>query len=191
MLNLVLFGPPGAGKGTQSEKIIEKYHLTHISTGDLFRKHIKEGTELGRSAQKFMDEGNLVPDEIVIGMVDDKIKDTPDTNGFLFDGFPRTVAQAQALDNLLFFKDNPIDTMIALNVDEEELKKRLLNRGLTSGRPDDQDEAKIANRIAVYHRETSPVAAYYNDQLKFNQMEGVGSIDDIFVGLSEVIARYY
>ena len=139
MLNLVLFGPPGAGKGTQSEKIIEKYHLTHISTGDLFRIHIKEGSELCLSAQKYMDEGKLVPDEIVIGMVDDKIKSTPNTNGFLFDGFPRTVAQAQALDNLLFFKDNPIDTMIALNVDEEELKKRLLNRGLTSGRPDDQD----------------------------------------------------
>lgn len=190
MINLVLFGPPGAGKGTQSEKIIEKYHLTHISTGDLFRKNIKEGTALGQSAQKYMDEGNLVPDEIVIGMVDQEINDTEDTNGFLFDGFPRTVAQAEALDNLLYFKDNPIDTMIALNVDEEELKKRLLNRGLTSGRPDDQDEEKIANRIAVYHRETAPVADYYNRQMKFNQVVGVGSIDEIFADISKIIDAY-
>lgn len=190
MINLVLFGPPGAGKGTQSEKIIEKYHLTHISTGDLFRMHIKEGTTLGKSAQQYMDEGNLVPDEIVIGMVDEKIKDTSDTNGFLFDGFPRTVAQAEALDNLLYFKDNPIDTMIALNVDEEELKKRLLNRGLTSGRTDDQDEEKIANRIAVYHRETAPVADYYNRQMKFNQVVGVGSIDEIFGSIANIIDAY-
>ena len=190
MINLVLFGPPGAGKGTQSEKIIEKYHLTHISTGDLFRKNIKEGTALGQSAQKYMDEGNLVPDEIVIGMVDQEINDTEDTNGFLFDGFPRTVAQAEALDNLLYFNDNPIDTMIALNVDEEELKKRLLNRGLTSGRPDDQDEEKIANRIAVYHRETAPVADYYNRQMKFNQVVGVGSIDEIFADISKIIDAY-
>lgn len=190
MINLVLFGPPGAGKGTQSEKIIEKYHLTHISTGDLFRKNIKEGTSLGKSAQEYMDLGNLVPDEIVIGMVDEKIRSTPDANGFLFDGFPRTVAQAEALDNLLYFKDNPIDTMIALNVDEDELKKRLLNRGLTSGRSDDQDEEKIANRIAVYHRETSPVADYYNKQMKFNQVVGVGSIDDIFLSISKIIDAY-
>lgn len=190
MINLVLFGPPGAGKGTQSEKIIEKYHLTHISTGDLFRKNIKEGTALGQSAQRYMDEGNLVPDEIVIGMVDQEINATEDTNGFLFDGFPRTVAQAEALDNLLYFKDNPIDTMIALNVDEEELKKRLLNRGLTSGRSDDQDEEKIANRIAVYHRETAPVADYYNRQMKFNQVVGVGSIDEIFADISKIIDAY-
>ena len=190
MLNLVLFGPPGAGKGTQSEKIIERYNLTHISTGDLFRIHIKNETTLGKKAQQYMDEGNLVPDEIVIGMVDDKIKSENNTQGYLFDGFPRTVPQAQALDNLLFFKDNPIDAMIALKVDEEELKKRLLNRGITSGRPDDQNEEKIANRIAVYNKETSQVANYYHEQGKFNEVVGVGSIDAIFNDLSKKIEPY-
>ena len=190
MLNLVLFGPPGAGKGTQSEKIIERYKLTHISTGDLFRIHIKNGTILGQRAQKYMDEGNLVPDEIVIGMVDDKIKSEKNTQGYLFDGFPRTIPQAQALDNLLFFKDNPIDTMIALKVDEDELKKRLLNRGITSGRPDDQNEEKIANRIAVYNKETSQVANYYHEQGKYNEVVGVGSIDAIFDDLCNIIEPY-
>ena len=190
MLNIVLFGPPGAGKGTQSEKLIERYNLTHISTGDLFRNHIREGSILGKKAQKYMDEGNLVPDEIVIGMVDEKIKETTNTEGILFDGFPRTVAQALALDNLLFFKDNPIDTMVSLKVDEEELKKRLLNRGLTSGRPDDQNEDKIANRIAVYNKETSPVADYYRKQDKYQEVYGVGSIDDIFGNLCKVIVPY-
>ena len=128
MLNIVLFGPPGAGKGTQSEKLIERYNLIHISTGDLFRKHIKQGSHLGQLAQQYMDTGNLVPDDVVIGMVDEKIKESPGPSGFLFDGFPRTVAQAEALDNLLYFKDNPINTMISLKVDEDELTKRLLNR---------------------------------------------------------------
>lgn len=190
MLNIVLFGPPGAGKGTQSEKLIERYNLTHISTGDLFRIHIKEGTVLGKKAQKYMDEGNLVPDEVVIGMVDEKIKETASSQGFLFDGFPRTVAQASALDNLLFFKDNPIDTMVSLKVDEDELKKRLLNRGLTSGRPDDQNQEKIANRITVYNKETSPVADYYRQQDKYNEVYGVGSIDDIFESICKIIVPY-
>ena len=190
MLNIVLFGPPGAGKGTQSEKLIERYNLTHISTGDLFRIHIKEGTVLGKKAQKYMDEGNLVPDEVVIGMVDEKIKETASSKGFLFDGFPRTVAQASALDNLLFFKDNPIDTMVSLKVDEDELKKRLLNRGLTSGRPDDQNQEKIANRITVYNKETSPVADYYRQQDKYNEVYGVGSIDDIFESICKIIVPY-
>jgi adenylate kinase len=190
MLNIVLFGPPGAGKGTQSEKLIERYNLIHIATGDLFRKHIKQGSHLGQLAQQYMDEGNLVPDEVVIGMVDEKIKESPGSSGFLFDGFPRTVAQAVALDNLLYFKDNPIDTMISLKVDEDELKKRLLLRGLTSGRPDDQDESKIANRITVYNKETAPVADYYRKQAKFNEVYGVGSIDDIFTNLTKVIEHY-
>lgn len=190
MLNIVLFGPPGAGKGTQSEKLIEKYNLTHISTGDLFRKHLGEGTELGKTAQKFMDEGNLVPDEIVIGMVDDKISSTPGTQGFIFDGFPRTIAQASALDALMQRNNSQINTMLALEVPEEELMKRLLNRGITSGRTDDQDVEKIKNRIKVYNSETTPVANYYDKQNKLNSIYGVGSIDEIFRNLSDVIDQH-
>lgn len=189
MLNIVLFGPPGAGKGTQSEKIIEKYQLEHISTGDLFRKHLSEGTELGKLAQKYMDDGNLVPDEVVIGMVDEKIKETGDVNGFIFDGFPRTVAQAEALDKLLSEKETPIKGMIALEVEDEELKKRILERGKTSGRADDQDISKIENRIKVYKEETLPVAEYYQKQDKFSGIDGVGSIDDIFEQICVVIDK--
>ncbi len=187
MLNIVLFGPPGAGKGTQSEKLIARYHLTHLSTGDLFRKHIAEGTDLGRAAQRYMDEGNLVPDEVVIGMVKDKIVNTPDSQGFIFDGFPRTVAQAEALDAFMEENGTPITMMLALTVDEEELLKRLLNRGKISGRPDDQDPEKIRNRFAVYQRETTPVAEYYKKQGKYHEINGVGSIEDIFNQLTAVI----
>jgi len=187
MLNLVLFGPPGAGKGTQSENLINKYNLTHISTGDLFRKHLGEGTELGKTAQKFMDEGNLVPDEIVIGMVDEKIHSTPDTNGFIFDGFPRTIAQANALDKLMSKNNTQINTMLALEVSEEELMKRLLNRGKTSGRVDDQNKEKIKNRINVYNKETTPVANYYAAQGKLNSIKGIGSIKEILVRLTNII----
>ena len=190
MLNIVLFGPPGAGKGTQSEKLIEKYNLTHISTGDLFRKNIGEGTELGKTAQKYMDDGNLVPDEIVIGMVEDKILNTHGTEGFIFDGFPRTIAQAQALDAIIEKNGSQIDTMLALDVPEEELIKRLLNRGITSGRTDDQNEAKIRNRLDVYKNETTPVANYYNKQGKLNLIHGVGSINAIFNSLSDVIDEH-
>lgn len=187
MLNLVLFGPPGAGKGTQSENLINKYNLTHISTGDLFRKHIGEGTELGKTAQRFMDEGNLVPDEIVISMVDDKIHSTQNTGGFIFDGFPRTIAQAKALDALMKKNKTQINTMIALEVAEQELMKRLLNRGKTSGRVDDQNESKIKNRIQVYNNETTPVADYYKGQHKFNAVKGVGTIEEITEGLSKIV----
>ncbi|MBL3656988.1 adenylate kinase [Fulvivirga sediminis] len=187
MLNIVLFGPPGAGKGTQSEKLISKYNLTHISTGDLFRKHLKEGTELGKLAQKYMDDGNLVPDEVVIGMVDDKIKNTEDVNGFIFDGFPRTVTQAKALDKLMDGKGTPISGMIALEVPFEELRTRLLERGKVSGRADDQNEEKINNRINVYQEETLPVSEYYKEQGKYNAIDGVGSIDKIFDKISEVV----
>src|SRR5690554_7524362 len=150
MLNIVLFGPPGAGKGTQSEKLIEKYNLNHISTGDLFRQHLSEGSELGQLARKYMDEGRLVPDEVVIGMVEDKIKSTKDAEGFIFDGFPRTVAQAKALDDLLEKNSMEISGMIALEVPEDVLKERIRGRGKTSGRVDDQDEEKINTRIQVY-----------------------------------------
>jgi adenylate kinase len=187
MLNLVLFGPPGAGKGTQSENLINKYNLTHISTGDLFRKHLGEGTELGKTAQKYMDHGNLVPDEIVIGMVDEKIHSTPNTKGFIFDGFPRTIAQANALDKLMQKNNSQIDTMIALEVSEDELMKRLLIRGETSGRIDDQNEEKIKTRINVYNNETTPVANYYKQQGKLNSVVGIGSIEEIFNNLSNIV----
>lgn len=190
MINLVLFGPPGAGKGTQSESIITKYGLSHISTGDLFRKHLKEGTDLGKLAQKYMDEGNLVPDKVVIDMVDDKIKNDGPVNGYIFDGFPRTVAQAEALDKLMNGKGTPISGMIALEVPKAELVKRLLNRGLTSGRTDDQDEHKINNRIEVYQKETTPVIEYYDNQGKFSSINGVGSIDEIFGNICRVIDSY-
>ena len=187
MLNIVLFGPPGAGKGTQSEKLIASYNLTHLSTGDLFRKNISEGTELGIRAQKYMDDGNLVPDDVVIGMVEDKVKNTPNTEGFIFDGFPRTVAQAEALDNLMMENGTPIDLMLALSVDEGELLDRLLKRGKISARPDDQDPDKIRNRFAVYNRETTPVAEFYRAKGKLFNIEGVGGIDTIFDRLSETI----
>ena len=190
MLNIVLFGPPGAGKGTQSEKLIAKYNLTHLSTGDLFRKNISEGTELGKKAQSYMDAGNLVPDEVVIGMVEDKVKNTPGTNGFIFDGFPRTVAQAEALDEIMDENGTPISLMLALEVDEDELMTRLINRGKDSGRPDDQDPAKIKNRFDVYHRETAPVADYYKSQEKLNTIHGVGGIEAIFNKLSEAIDQH-
>jgi adenylate kinase len=187
MLNIVLFGPPGAGKGTQSEKLIEGYNLTHLSTGDLFRKNISENTELGALAQKFMDEGSLVPDEVVIAMVEDKVKNTPNTEGFIFDGFPRTVAQAGALDKLMMENGTSIDLMLALSVDEEELLDRLLKRGKISGRPDDQNPDKIINRFAVYNKETTPVAEFYDTKGKLFNIEGVGGIDTIFGRLSETI----
>lgn len=190
MLNIVLFGPPGAGKGTQSEKLIDHYKLTHISTGDLFRKHLNEGTELGLLAKKYMNEGNLVPDSVVIGMVDEKIKSTPDVKGFIFDGFPRTVPQAEALDALLNAKGTPISGMLALDVPEEELFKRIKERGKTSGRADDQDDDKVRNRIKVYNDETLPVATYYKEQGKFAEIYGIGEIEAIFKKLCTEIDRW-
>ncbi len=187
MLNIVLFGPPGAGKGTQSERMMEKYNLTHISTGDLFRKHITEGTELGKLAHVFIDNGNLVPDEIVIRMVEMKINSNTNSRGFIFDGFPRTVAQAKALDEMLENNQTPISVMIALEVDDEELKDRIRLRGKTSGRTDDQDEEKINNRIKVYKEETLPVAHYYDQFNKLHLVNGVGSVDEIFHQICEVV----
>ncbi len=189
-LNIVLFGPPGAGKGTQSELIIKEFNLTHISTGDLFRKHIGEGTELGKEAQRYMDEGELVPDQLVIDMVEAKLSENHTTTGFIFDGFPRTVNQAEALDKLLDRVSNPIAVTIALEVPEEELKRRLLERGKTSGRPDDQNEEKVNTRISVYLAETLPVATYYKEQSKFSSVDGIGSIEDIFARISQAIASH-
>jgi adenylate kinase len=191
MVNIVLFGPPGAGKGTQSEKIIAKYGLKHISTGDLFRKHLGEGTELGKKAQGFMDNGKLVPDEVVIGMVEDTINEFKTAPGFILDGFPRTVAQAEALDEVLANHGTGISCMIMLDVPQEELKKRLLERGKTSGRADDQNEAKINVRIQEYLNKTLPVAEFYTSQNKICKVNGVGSIDSIFEQIAAAIDGHY
>ena len=180
MTNIVLFGPPGAGKGTQAEVLKKKYNLVHISTGDLFRKHLGEGTELGKLAKSYMNAGNLVPDSVVIDMVDDRLKELEGANGIIYDGFPRTVAQAKALDKLMEKNNTPILGMIELVVAEKELIKRLLERGKSSGRADDQDISKIENRLNVYQEETMPVAGYYKKQDKHEAIDGVGEIDTIF-----------
>lgn len=190
MYNIVLFGPPGAGKGTQSEKLIDRYGLTHLSTGDLFRKHLGEGTELGKLAKKYMNEGHLVPDEVVIRMVEDKINETPDAQGFIFDGFPRTTAQAEALDEMLSHHDLKINGMIALDVPEDVLRARIKERGKTSNRADDQDDEKINTRISVYQEETLPVADYYDKQGKLKKINGVGEIEEIFDTITSVIDSY-
>jgi len=190
MLNIVLFGPPGAGKGTQSEILIRDYHLVHISTGDLFRKHLGEGTDLGKLAQSYMDQGNLVPDDVVIGMVEEKIKEHLDSKGFILDGFPRTVNQAEALEEMLEKLGLSVSGMVSLEVPEDELKKRLLERGKTSGRVDDQNEEKINNRIQVYKNETAPVADFYQKKNKFNSIHGVGSIEEIATSIKKTIDSF-
>ncbi len=179
MLNIVLFGPPGAGKGTQSEKLVLDMNLIHLSTGDLLREQITQGTELGIEAKKLMDKGELVPDNIVIGMISHKLDQNTHAKGFIFDGFPRTTAQAQALDLLLTQKNTDIKTMLALTVNEDELMARLLKRGQTSGRPDDANTTVIKNRIVRYNADTLPVATYYTQKGKYIEVNGIGSIDDI------------
>jgi adenylate kinase len=190
MLNLVLFGPPGAGKGTQSQKLIEKHGLIHLSTGDLLRGEISQGTELGLEAKKLMDEGMLVPDEVVIGMISNKLDANKDAEGFIFDGFPRTVAQAEALDNLLESKGSSISGMIALEVNDDELERRLLERGKKSGRPDDANPEVIRKRIKEYNDKTAPVAGFYKNQDKFESINGIGSIDQIYDAIDAVIETY-
>lgn len=187
MLNIVLFGPPGAGKGTQAEKLIEKYKLVHLSTGDILRAELKAETELGKEAKKYMEKGELVPDSVVIGMIEGKIDANMDAKGFIFDGFPRTTAQAEALDDMLAKKDSPISRMLALYVDDDELIKRLLLRGKESGRADDQDQSIIENRIKVYNKDTAPVIDFYEKQKKYVAIDGVGTIDDIFNRLCQAI----
>ncbi len=187
MLNLVLFGPPGAGKGTQSQKLIEKCGLIHLSTGDILRGEIAQGTTLGLEAKKLMDDGKLVPDEVVIGMISNKLDANPDAPGFIFDGFPRTVAQAEALDTLLEGKNTAISSMVALVVDDEELEKRLLERGKTSGRPDDANPEIIRKRIHEYNSKTTPVAEFYKQQNKYTSINGIGPIDQIFADIVEVV----
>jgi adenylate kinase len=190
MINLVLFGPPGAGKGTQAELLVEKYKLVHLSTGDIFRRNIKEQTELGRLAKQYMDAGNLVPDEVTIRMLESEVNAHPEAQGFIFDGFPRTQAQAGALDTFLAGKGMSITKMLALTVNDEELRTRLLKRAETSGRADDADPAVIANRIEVYKRETAPVAAYYRAQGKYSETDGIGSIEQISERLYAAIDKH-
>ncbi|WP_342153814.1 adenylate kinase [Joostella sp. CR20] len=188
MINLVLFGKPGAGKGTQANFLKEKYNLKHISTGDVFRFNIKNGTELGTLAKSYIDKGELVPDEVTINMLRDEVEKNPDANGFIFDGFPRTNAQAKALDNLMTDKNMKIDATIALEADDEVLIQRLLERGKVSGRSDDQDENKIRNRFEEYAEKTAPLIEFYQEQGKFHSVNGIGSIEEITERLSKVIA---
>jgi adenylate kinase len=180
MLNIVLFGPPGAGKGTQAVKLIEQYQLVHLSTGDILRGELAARSPLGLEAKKFMDKGELVPDEVVIGMIEVKLDQNTAAKGFIFDGFPRTKAQAGALDNLLKKKNTAITIMVALEVEKQELINRLMGRGKVSGRADDQDMNVIENRITVYNRETAPVIDYYSGQGKFKSVNGMGTIEEIF-----------
>ncbi len=187
MINLVLFGKPGAGKGTQAEFLKEKYNLKHISTGDVFRYNIKNGTELGTLAKSYMDKGDLVPDEVTIKMLQEEVEKNPDADGFIFDGFPRTAAQAQALDNFLESKDMKIDATIALEANDEILIERLLERGKVSGRSDDQDVDKIRNRFEEYNVKTAPVKEFYEKHNKFHSVDGIGSISEITERLTKVI----
>jgi len=190
MLNIVLFGPPGAGKGTQAEKLIAKYDLVHLSTGDIFRANIKGETELGVLAKSYIDKGNLVPDEVTIKMLEAEVEKVPNAAGFIFDGFPRTTPQAEALATFLERKGTAISVMLALVVEEQELVKRLLLRGKDSGRADDQDESIISNRIKVYNEQTAVVADFYAAQNKFQKINGVGSIEEIFNRLCVAIDKH-
>lgn len=187
MFNLILFGPPGSGKGTQSEKLIEKYGWIHLSTGNLLREEIAQQTKLGLEAKSIMDKGQLVPDSVVIGMIRSALDANPLAKGFLFDGFPRTVAQAEALDQLLAEKNTSISLVLALEVGLEELVGRLLNRGKTSGRSDDTNESIIRARIVEYENKTAPVAGHYEQFGKVKRVKGEGSIDDIFGAISSHI----
>lgn len=189
MFNLILFGPPGSGKGTQSDKLVEKYGLKHLSTGNLLRQEMAEKTPLGIEARSFIDKGQLVPDEVVIGMVDSYFDQHKGARGFLFDGYPRTVAQAAALDKLLELKKTNIELVLFLQVDEEELINRLVHRGKTSGRSDDMDENVQRKRQEVYRNETLPVAAFYKKQNKVVNIKGMGSVSEIFSSLCEVIDK--
>lgn len=189
MTNLVLFGPPGAGKGTQATILKDKYDLIHISTGDVFRYNIKNQTELGLSAKSFIDKGALVPDEVTINMLKAEVEKNPEANGFIFDGFPRTEAQAEALSEFLESRGTKVHAMIALEVADDILVERLLERGKTSGRPDDRDEEVIRKRIKVYYDETAILKNYYQKQDRYFGVNGVGSIEEITERLSAVIDR--
>jgi len=187
MINLILFGKPGAGKGTQAAFLKKRYDLVHISTGDLFRHHIQQKTALGTLAQSYMDQGDLVPDQVTINMLEQEVVQNPQAKGFIFDGFPRTTAQAQALDEFLNVQGMAISATLALEATDDLLVDRLLKRGETSGRTDDQEEAKIRNRFDEYNAKTAPLKAYYQAQNKFFIIDGVGAIEEITARLEEVV----
>ena len=187
-LNIILFGPPGSGKGTQAKMLEEKFGLLQISTGDLFRYELGNNTDLGKKAREYMDKGQLVPDEVTIAMLERKMKKHPEVNGYILDGFPRTIAQCEALDSFLKSRDEQVDRLIALVVPEKELITRLLERGKTSGRSDDANEDVIQNRINVYQKETAPVFGYYDEKGLSVEIEGVGAIDEIHERLSSLIS---
>jgi adenylate kinase len=190
MINLVLFGKPGAGKGTQAEFLKSKYELFHISTGDLFRHHITNATDLGKLAKSYMDQGDLVPDQVTINMLKVAVESNPEAKGFIFDGFPRTTKQAIALDEFLTEKSMSITATVALEAADDVLIGRLLNRGITSGRVDDQDEVKIRNRFDEYNSKTVPLRDFYQDQEKFHSVNGIGSIDEITGRLTLLIDSF-
>ena len=190
MINLVLFGKPGAGKGTQAEFLKSKYELFHISTGDLFRHHITNATDLGKLAKSYMDQGDLVPDQVTIDMLKVAVESNPEVKGFIFDGFPRTTKQAIALDEFLTEKSMSITATVALEAADDVLIERLLNRGITSGRADDQDEVKIRNRFDEYNSKTAPLRDFYEDQGKFHSINGIGSIDEITGRLTLLIDSF-
>ncbi|MGE4586552.1 MAG: adenylate kinase [Mangrovibacterium sp.] len=188
MLNIVLFGPPGAGKGTQAEFLIQHFGLIHLSTGDLLRSEIAASTPLGIKARNFMNKGELVPDSVVIGMIKNKLDANKTAKGFIFDGFPRTVAQAETLDQLLNENNTPVSGMLSLEVEKQELVSRLLTRGKTSGREDDQNMSVIENRINVYQKKTAPLKDYYAAQNKLFSVNGMGTIDKIAWRLNNTVS---
>lgn len=189
MLNIILFGPPGSGKGTQAAKLVEKYGLLHISTGDLFRYEMGNDTPLGLEAKSYIKKGELVPDSITIGMLKNKVDANPEVDGYIFDGYPRNINQAEALDALLKEKGHQVDKLLSLDVDDEEIVQRILKRGETSGRADDRDESIIRNRISVYKEETSPVFDYYSKKGKAKMVNGIGDMDEIFDRLCGAIVK--
>ena len=188
LINLILFGPPGSGKGTQAKKLVERFELTHISTGDLFRYELGNNTDLGQQAREYMDKGQLVPDSVTIAMLENKMNLTPNPKGYILDGFPRTITQAEALDSILESRGTAVTHLIALDVDDEEIVTRLLERGKTSNRADDANEEVIRKRIVEYEAKTSPVYDYYDKQGRSQKITGVGSVDEIFGRLETVLA---